>query len=79
MMKINFKGKENVKNIYKVGNVIKDVTDTLYLIVGGMEYGYAMVNLTDNRVTNKYQTLEELANTYADKYDALVNAEINVF
>lgn len=77
-MKINFKDKENVKNIYKVGNVIKDVTDTLYLIVGGMEYGYAMVNLTDNRVTNKYQTLEELANTYADKYDALVNAEINV-
>lgn len=78
-MKINFKSKENAKNIYKVGNVIKDVTDTLYLIVGGMEDGYAMVNLTDNRVTNKYQTLEELADTYADKYDALVYAEINVF
>lgn len=77
-MKINFKD-EKTEDIYKVGNVIKDVTDTLYLIVGGMEYGYAMVNLTDNRVTNKYQTLEELANTYADKYDTLVNAEINVF
>lgn len=78
-MKINFKGKNEAKKLYQVGNVIKDVTDTLYLIVGGMEYGYAMVNLTDNRVTNKYQTLEELANTYADKYDVLVNAEINVF
>lgn len=78
-MKINFKSKENAKNIYKVGNVIKDVTDTLYLIVGGMEDGYAIVNLTDNRVTNKYQTLEELADTYASKYDVLVNAEINVF
>ena len=78
-MKINFKSKENVKNIYKVGNVIKDVTDTLYLIVGGMEDGYAMVNLTNNNVTEKVSTLEELADIYGEDEDVLVNAEINVF
>lgn len=78
-MKINFESKENAKNIYKVGNVIKDVTDTLYLIVGGMEDGYAMVNLTNNNVTEKVSTLEELADTYGEDEDVLVNAEINVF
>ena len=78
-MKINFKSKENAKNIYKVGNVIKDVTDTLYLIVGGMEDGYAMVNLTNNNVTEKVSTLEELADIYGEDEDVLVNAEINVF
>ena len=78
-MKINFESKENAKNIYKVGNVIKDVTDTLYLIVGGMEDGYAMVNLTNNNVTEKVSTLEELADIYGEDEDVLVNAEINVF
>lgn len=77
-MKINFKSKENAKNIYKVGNVIKDVTDTLYLIVGNVEDGYAMVNLTNNNVTDKVSTLEELADTYGEDEDVLVNAEINV-
>ncbi|OQQ81585.1 hypothetical protein [Ligilactobacillus salivarius] len=73
--------RKNIKpeSIYQVGNVIKDVTDTLYLVVGNDEYGYAMVNLNDNNVTEKFNTLEELADTYGEDEDVLVNAEINVF
>ena len=67
------------KDIFQVGNVIKDYTNTLYLIVGNVEDGYAMVNLTNNNVTDKVSTLEELADTYGEDEDVLVNAEINVF
>ena len=78
-MKINFKGEKRIEDMYKVGNVIKDSTDTLYLVVeDSSEDEYALVNLTDNRVTNKYATLEELVDEYADEDDVLVNAEINV-
>ena len=58
---------------------IPDYTNTLYLIVGNVEDGYAMVNLTNNNVTEKVSTLEELADTYGEDEDVLVNAEINVF
>ena len=78
-MKINFDGRRELKDIYQVGNVIKDYTNTLYLIVGNVEDGYAMVNLTNNNVTDKVSTLEELADTYGEDEDVLVNAEINVF
>ena len=78
-MKINFNSRRELKDIYKVGNVIKDNTNTLYLIVGNVEDGYAMVNLTNNNVTEKVSTLEELADTYGEDEDVLVNAEINVF
>ncbi|CDK35061.1 hypothetical protein I6E16_02205 [Ligilactobacillus salivarius] len=78
-MKINFDGRRELKDIYQVGNVIKDYTNTLYLIVGNVEDGYAMVNLTNNNVTEKVSTLEELADTYGEDEDVLVNAEINVF
>ena len=78
-MKINFDGRRELKDIYQVGNVIKDYTNTLYLIVGNVEDGYAMVNLTNNSVTEKASTLEELADTYGEDEDVLVNAEINVF
>ena len=77
-MKINFDGRRELKDIYQVGNVIKDYTNTLYLIVGNVEDGYAMVNLTNNNVTEKVSTLEGLANVYGDKDDVLVTAEINV-
>ena len=77
-MKINFKNKAKSEDMYKVGNVIKDITDTLYLVVGNNDHGYALVNLTDNNVTEKFSTLEGLANVYGDKDDVLVNAEINV-
>ena len=78
-MKINFYSRRELKDIYQVGNVIKDYTNTLYLIVGNVEDGYAMVNLTNNNVTEKVSTLEELADTYGEDEDVLVNAEINVF
>lgn len=78
-MKINFDSRRGLKDIYQVGNVIKDHTNTLYLIVGNVEDGYAMVNLTDNNVTDKVSTLEELADTYGEDDDTLVYAEINVF
>ena len=78
-MKINFNGRRVLKDIYQVGNVIKDYTNTLYLIVGNVEDGYAMVNLTNNNVTENVSTLEELADTYGEDEDVLVNAEINVF
>lgn len=78
-MKINFDSRRGLKDIYQVGNVIKDYTNTLYLIVGNVEDGYAMVNLTNNNVTDKVSTLEELADTYGEDEDVLVNAEINVF
>lgn len=78
-MKINFDGRRELKDIYQVGNVIKDITDTLYLIVGNVEDGYAMVDLTNNNVTDKVSILEELADTYGEDEDVLVNAEINVF
>ena len=78
-MKINFDSRHELKDIYQVGNVIKDNTNTLYLIVGNVEDGYAMVNLINDNVTEKVSTLEELADTYGEDEDVLVNAEINVF
>ena len=45
-MKINFDRRHDLKDLYQVGNVIRDYTNTLYLIVGNVEDGYAMVNLT---------------------------------
>lgn len=78
-MKINFDRRHDLKDLYQVGNVIRDYTNTLYLIVGNVEDGYAMVNLTSNSVTEKTNTLEELADLYGEDEDVLVNAEINVF
>lgn len=76
-MKINFKDKDEAKKLYQVGNVIRDISDTLYLVVEGENSGYALVNLTDNRITNVHATLEDLANECADKNDILVNVEMN--
>ena len=76
-MKINF-NEANFKEKYKVGNVIKDYDDNLFLVVESSESGYALVNLNKNFVTGIYETLEELAEKLGDKEDVLVNAEINV-
>lgn len=76
-MKINF-NEANFKKKYKVGNVIKDYDDNLFLVVESSEEGYALVNLNKNMVTGIYETLEELANKLGDKEDVLVNVEINV-
>lgn len=77
-MKINF-DEVNFKEKYKVGNVIQDYDDNLFLVVESSKEGYALVNLNKNMVTEIYETLEELANKLGDKEDVLVNAEINVF
>ena len=76
-MKINLNSKRELKDIYQVGNVIKDYNNTLYLVVGNSEDGYELVNLTDNTATCKYVTLEDLASEYADRNDVLVHVEIN--
>ena len=76
-MKINF-NEVDYKEMYKVGNVIKDHNGDLFLVVVGAEYGYALVNLTDNMVTETHETLEGLVNDYGRKGDVLVHAEINV-
>ncbi|MDW3023114.1 hypothetical protein [Ligilactobacillus salivarius] len=76
-MKINF-DEVNFEEKYKVGNVIKDYDDNLFLVVKSTEEGYALVNLNKNIVTGTYETIEELANKLGDKEDVLVNAEINV-
>ena len=78
-MKINFNSRRELKDIYKVGNVIKDCDDVLFLVVESSSGGYALVNLTDNIVTATHETLKELADINEDEGDTLVHAEINVF
>ena len=76
-MKINFKSKENAKNIYKVGNVIKDESDILYLIATNIDGGYNVVDLSNNQVFGTFKTLEDLFINTGDEYDKLINVEIN--
>lgn len=78
-MKINLKtSKEKVEETYKVGNVIKDFDDILYLVVKDVNRGYALIDLTDNEVALISETLEGLRERAGDKDDVLVHAEINV-
>ena len=77
-MKINF-DEVDFKEMYKVGNVIKDCDDVLFLVVESSSGGYALVNLTDNIVTATHETLEELSENFGEEDDVLVHAEINVF
>ena len=78
-MKINFKKtKEKYEDMYKVGNVIRNYDNMLFLVAEDSEHGYVLVNLSKNIVTRAYETLEELANKLGDEDDVLVNAEINV-
>lgn len=76
-MKINF-DEVDYKEIYKVGNVIRNSDNMLFLIAEGSEYGYVLVNLSKNMVTRAYETLEELSEKFGEEDDVLVNAEINV-
>lgn len=77
-MKINF-DEVDYKEMYKVGNVIRNSDNMLFLVAEGSEYGYVLVNLSKNMVTRAYETLGELAEVFWNKDDVLVNAEINVF
>ncbi|MER1301116.1 hypothetical protein V5N15_03760 [Ligilactobacillus salivarius] len=76
-MKINFKNKVKSEDMYKVGNVIKTYDNSLFLVVEVSGHGYALVNLSDNMVSQTYETLESLAEVFWHEDDVLVNAEIN--
>lgn len=76
-MKINFE-KTKKKDIYKVGNVIKQ-GNSFYLVVSDIDDRYSLVSLGSNYVSRKHDTLEELIAEFAEDGDVLVNAEINVF
>ena len=76
-MKINLKGKVEAKEIYQVGNVIKDEYSELYLVVNNVIGGYQLIDLNDNQASIIYETLEELINSNNDRSDVLIDAEIN--
>lgn len=77
-MKINLKKiKEKYEEMYKVGNVIKDESDVLYLITTNVDDGYSIVDLNNNRVFGTYKTLEDLYINIGDEADKLINVEIN--
>ena len=52
-MKINF-DEVDYKEMYKVGNVIRNSDNMLFLVAEGSEYGYVLVNLSENMVTRAY-------------------------
>lgn len=76
-MKINF-DEVDYKEMYKVGNVIRNSDNMLFLVAEGSEYGYVLVNLSKNMVTRAYETLEELSEKFGEEDDTLVNVEVNV-
>lgn len=76
-MKINF-NEVDYKEMYKVGNVIRNSDNMLFLVAEGNEYGYVLVNLSKNMVTRAYETLEELSEKFGEEDDTLTNVEVNV-
>lgn len=76
-MKINLKKPKKNEEIYKVGNVIKDENNVLYLITKNIDDRYSIVDLNNNRVFGTYKTLEDLYIAIGDKTDELINVEIN--
>lgn len=75
-MKINFEN-SNFKEMYRVGNVIKDRAGFVYLIVTE-ELGYTVVNLTNNEIYEDYDTMQDLIHDFAKEGHALVNAELTI-
>lgn len=78
-MEIEYKNEDykNKESIYKVGNVIKDENNVLYLITTNVDDGYSIVDLNNNRVFGTYKTLEDLYINIGDEADKLINVEIN--
>lgn len=76
-MKINFKSKAKSEDMYKVGNVIKDENNILYLITTNIDDGYSIVDLNNNQVFGTYKTLEDLYINVGDETDKLISVEIN--
>lgn len=76
-MKINFKNKIEIKEMYQVGNVIKQDDGSLYLVAEGINGGYMLVDLRENMVLEMYGTLEDLRLGEEEPSDLLTNVEIN--
>lgn len=77
-MKINFKSKKDeMEDIYRIGNVIKDGNNILYLITTNIDGGYSIVDLNNNQVFGTYKALEDLYINVGDETDKLINVEIN--
>lgn len=75
-MKINFKNNSR-KDMYQIGNTIKNCAGALWLIADNVDGGYSVVNLTTNQVFGTYKTLEDLYINVGDETDKLINVEIN--
>lgn len=76
-MKINFKSSSR-KDMYQVGNVIKNSAGGLWLITDNADGGYSVVNLATDQIFGTYDTLESLIRNAGDESDIWVKAEINV-
>lgn len=77
-MKINYES-DSSKNMYQVGNVIRDSDEGLYLIADSPEGELFAVDLHTNLVYGAYKTMADLFNNLEDEDNVLVHAEINVF
>lgn len=76
-MKINFKNSSR-KDMYQVGNVIKNSTGGLWLIADNVDGGYSVVNLPTSQIFGTYDTIENLIQSAGDESDILANVEVNV-
>lgn len=78
-MKINYESNNN-EHVYRVGDVIRNSYDDLYLIADNPEGNFFVVNLRTNLVYGAYKTMDDLRRDVGigDEYDALVHAEVNV-
>lgn len=77
-MKINYES-DSSKNMYQVGNVIKNSDESLYLIADSPKGELFAVDLHTNLVYGAYKTMADLFNDLEDEDNVLVHAEINVF
>lgn len=78
-MKINYESNNN-EHVYRVGDVIRNGYDDLYLIADNPEGEFFVVNLRTDLVYGAYKTMDDLCRDVGigDEYDALVYAEVNV-
>lgn len=78
---VNEPSQTNTKNFYQVGNVIKS-GESVYLVIYDANY-YMLVSLTDNTLmngihgNNKFTTLEELADEFAQSDDELLTGKLS--
>ncbi|MGE9831561.1 hypothetical protein [Ligilactobacillus salivarius] len=76
-MKINYES-DSSRNMYQVGDVIRNSYKDLFLIAGNPEGEFFVVNLRTNLAYGSYKTMDDLFNDLGDEDYILVHAEINV-